>query len=107
MLERDPNTATLIGQIITFLWVTALAVWGGAVGYLNKIKDRGLKFSLKHLVAELFTSGFVGWCTYLLCSYAHFNDQITAVMIAISGHMGTRAIFRLEKFWEVLLGKPL
>jgi len=46
------------------------------------------------------TSAFAGIITFYLCQAAGFSQLITAVMVAVTGHMGTRAIYQVERIVE-------
>lgn len=95
--EKDPFAY----PIITYLWVFALAMLGGAVNFATKLRAGVVRvFNLTELVGELVTSGFAGLLTFWLCEAADINKLMSAVLIGISGHMGTRAIFRIEKWAE-------
>jgi len=91
MPEKDPLNYSLL----TYVWVIALSVWAGSVSYLYKLRS-GLRFSLMEFIGEIATSGFVGLLTYWLCEYADIAAPLNAVMVGISAHMGSRAIWALE-----------
>ncbi len=93
MPEKDPATYSMI----TYAWVIALAVWGGALTYMRKVRDGVTRrFSVMEFIGELSTSGFVGLLTFWLCEAANIDPLITAALVGISGHMGSRAIFMIE-----------
>ncbi len=95
MPEKDPATYSMI----TYAWVIALAVWGGAVSYLRKVRDGIIhRFMVMEFVGEIVTSGFVGILTFWLCEAANIDALITAAFVGISGHMGSRAIFMIENW---------
>jgi len=83
-------------QIIPFLLAIALSALGGIVSYMNRIDKHGLAFSFFRLAIEILTSGFVGIISFMLCDAAGFGWSTTAAIVAISGHMGTRALFMIE-----------
>ena len=91
-------------QLVTFFWVIALSAWGGIVSYLHKVEKLGLRFSLIKLAAEIFTSGFVGVMTFLLCDAAKLSWEVSAALVGVSGHMGTRALFILENKYSKYFG---
>lgn len=94
MLEKDPSTYSWL----TYLWVFGVALWGGTVNYLRKRREGIIPaFSITEFAGELMTSAFAGLITFFLCEAAGFNPMLSAAFIAISGHMGSRAIFMLEK----------
>lgn len=90
---------------LTLVWVIGISVWGGTVSYLHKVNKHSLHFSLFKLAAELITAAFVGVITYLLCQASNISMPITAALVGISGHMGTRALFLIEKKYENFFGK--
>lgn len=97
MPEKDP----LNYGVVTYLWVFALAMLGGAVSFARKLRDGVSRaFNFSEFIGELVTSGFAGLLTFWLCEAADINKLVSAVLIGISGHMGSRAIFRVEKWAE-------
>lgn len=91
MSLKDPQNYS----IFTYLWVIGLSVWAGIVSYFRKLRA-GLRFSLMEFIGEVVTSGFVGLLTYWLCEYAGIEQPLNAVLVGISAHMGSRAIWALE-----------
>lgn len=101
MPEKDPFNYS----VFTYLWVLTLAAVGGAVNFANKLKNGEVRaFNITELIGELMTSGFAGLLTFWLCEWAGIDKMLSAVMIGISGHMGSRAIFRFEKWAEERFG---
>lgn len=97
MPEKDPTTYSLA----TYAWVTILSVLGGFVSFAGKVREgRARPFNIVELVGELVTSFFVGVLTFYLCEAAGISQLITAGVVGISGHMGTRALFLLERMAE-------
>ncbi|NLR74208.1 phage holin family protein [Leeia aquatica] len=95
----------LLKQVATYGWVMGLSMLGGAVSHLQRINALRLRFRWLAFAAELLTSGFVGLLTYWLCQAAAMSAPMTAVMVGIAGHMGTRSLFRLEKLYGRLFGE--
>lgn len=94
---KDPSSYSLI----TYAWVLLLSAWGGMVAFLKRVREGHTQaLNLVELVGEICTSAFTGLVTFFLCEAAHFQPLWTAVMVAISGHMGARAIFVLENIWR-------
>ncbi len=101
MPEKDPSNYSFI----TYLWVFCLAMMGGMVSFMRKVRDGDARaFNFTEFVGELITSGFAGLLTFWLCEAADINKLLSAVLIGISGHMGSRAIFRIEKWAEDKFG---
>jgi len=101
MIEKIQNSlSSSFSGWLTLVWVIGISVWGGTVSYLYKIEKASLPFSLIKLLIELITAAFVGVITFLMCQASNISLPITAALVGISGHMGTRALFILEKKYE-------
>lgn len=86
---------------VTYAWVIGLSAWGGAVSFCQKMKDGvPLWENTVGWFKECFISGFAGLLTFFLCEASHVPPLITAVFVGISGHMGSRAIFLIER-WAI------
>lgn len=84
-------------QILTFIWVGALSIWGGTVHTIKKVRDGVIeRFTFREWVFDVVTSGFVGVITYLMCQSANLSPMLTAALIGIASHQGTRALLILE-----------
>jgi len=95
MLERDPSTYSLL----TYAWVFGISMWGGIASYVGKVRDGHTgRFSITELIGEVCTSAFSGVMTFYLCELAELDPLLTAAFVGIAGHMGSRAIFVIEKY---------
>jgi len=102
MPEKDPSNYSLL----TYGWVFLLSSWGGLVNFMRKRREGTARpFNLTELVGELVTSAFSGVLTFWMCEAAGISGLVTAAMVGISGHMGSRAIFHLEQWAESRAGK--
>ena len=101
MPEKDPTNYPLL----TYAWVALLSSWGGIVSWFRKRRE-GLtrSFNFMELVGELVTSAFAGLITFWLCEWSDIQPLLTAALVAISGHMGARAIFQIERLAEAKFG---
>ncbi len=52
----------------------------------------------------LLTVDGAGLITFWLCEAAQFNPLVTAALVGISGHMGSQAIYQLERWAQTRLG---
>lgn len=101
MPEKDPTTYSLI----TYVWVSMLSIWGGIVNWLRKRREGQTRpFNVNELIGEIITSAFAGMLTFWLCEAAGISPLITAALVGISGHMGSRAIYQMESWAETKLG---
>jgi len=104
MPQNDPSNYSLL----TYIWVLILSAWGGITHHIKKVKTGAIaRFSLSELIGDLFISGFIGVMTFYLCEYAHFDKMLTAFLVGISSHMGTRGLMMLEEVATSKIGiKP-
>lgn len=92
-------------DLITWLWVMGLSIWGGTANHVKKIKDGTIaRFSLAEWVGDMVISGFIGLITYYFCVYSGFHEALTAALVGISAHQGTRGITLFEKIFFEKLG---
>lgn len=93
MPEKDPTSYSFL----TYGWVFALAIAGGIVSFYRKLQKGSVRvFNVVEFVGELVTSAFAGVITFWLCENASLSPLVTAALVGISGHMGSRAIFMFE-----------
>lgn len=96
-MDKDPLTYSLI----TYGWVLGLAIWGGLVNFYHKSKKGMVRaWNVTEFIGEIATSALSGIITFYLCEIAQTPQLLSAVFIAVSGHMGSRLIFLLEKRLE-------
>lgn len=105
MLDKDPTTFSLL----TYMWVFLLAMTGGLVAFIRRLnksrKPLPLTEVFVRLLGELVISGFAGVITFYLCEFWGFDQLLTAVLVAISGHLGGTAIDKISKLWDALIDK--
>ena len=93
MIEKDPQNYTLL----TYCWVLGLSAWGSLAQVIRRAaSDTPIKSKLKMIAAEVVVSTFAGMVTFMLCEWAEVDKMLAAALIAISGHMGARAIILTE-----------
>lgn len=88
-------------EFLTYVWVMGLAAFGGVVNFSRKMREGAVRaFNLTEFIGEIATSAFAGLLTFWLTEAADMDKLLAAVLIAVSGHMGSRAIFMIEKAWQ-------
>jgi len=93
MPEKDPLSYTLL----TYAWVFGLSVFGGVAAYIRKVRAGIVsRFSLIELIGEMVISAFVGVMTFYFCESGDISPVLSAALIGIASHMGSRAIFIFE-----------
>ena len=101
---KDPTTFSLL----TYGWVVLLAALGGVASFVRKLRAGVVRsWNLAELAGEIVVAGFTGIITFFLCEAAGIDRMMTAALVGISGHMGSRALFMLEKLLEDRAGRML
>ena len=81
--------------------VILVALLGGAVAFYRKVKEGAARaFNFTEFIGEMLTSALAGVLFYWFCQYAEMNPWLTAAIVGIAGHMGSRGMFLLEKWVE-------
>lgn len=108
MLDKDPNEPSLLlewlKQIMPYAITVFLSMWGGIVNHITLLRKTKSEFKLRELLFDLIASTFAGLITFYSCRSAGISETTSAVLIAISGHMGTRAIAGFESLYMRLMG---
>ncbi len=103
MNEKDPFTTY---SWVTYAWVLGLSCVAGLSSFLGKVKrGEARATNIVEFIGEIVTAALVGLVTFWLCESANFSHLITAALVAITGHMGTRAMYIAEKTLEKRLRK--
>lgn len=85
----------------TYGLILGMSLLGGFVSWYAKVRRGDLPgWSLMQLVGELCTSAFAGLVAFWLCEWANFPQLLTAPIVGVAGHMGTRGIQLLERIGE-------
>lgn len=108
MPEKDTSNMAylieLLRQCLPYLSTMFLSCLGGFVSYIQKIRIAHHKFKAVELAFDLIISSFAGLLTYFFCVYAKVSGEMAAILIAVSGHMGTRAIASFERMRDRIFG---
>ena len=108
MPEKDPNNTAYIvewfRQFMPYITTVFLSIWGGVVNHITTLRSGKKKFQPKELIFDLIVSTFAGLLTFFFCKGAGLSETMSAVLIAISGHMGTRAIASFETIYRRVVG---
>jgi len=94
------NKSPLDFSIFTYIWVFVLSFFGGLTYHIRKIKSGVInRFSLSEFIGDIIVSGFIGLLTFYFCEYSKFDPLLSAVLIGISSHQGTKLISFLEEYF--------
>ena len=109
MATPDPEVAQVVVEngpfvaknIIPTLWMVAISAASGALSFYHKVQDGKVRaFNITEFIGEIVTSCIVGLVTFWICKGLEVNEYLTAAGVAITGHMGARAIFIAEQWFE-------
>lgn len=99
MIDHTPPQAFMMHEWLTYLWVLVLATLGGTVSFIRKVKQGHARaWNFTEFIGEIFVAAFAGLITFFLCDWSGVDPRLTAALIGISGHMGSRAIFHFENY---------
>jgi hypothetical protein len=98
--ERDPLQVPLKHYAV----MLGAALLGGFVSWYGRVRSGKAVVSVFNLVGELATSAFAGLLAFWACQAAEIGLNYTIVAVAVSGHMGTRAIALAELRLQKRLG---
>jgi xanthosine utilization system XapX-like protein len=91
----------LISQLRTGAIVLGLSMLGGFVSWIMKVRSGASPaWGITGLIGELCISAFAGLICFLMCRAGGLSETMTALLVAMAGHMGTRAIKAFEAFAE-------
>ena len=88
-------------NLVPTIWMALVAMLGGYVNFRQKMQQGNTRgWNLTELIGEMVVSAFAGVLTFWVCRGFDVNPWLTAAGVAISGHLGARGIFLLEKTLE-------
>jgi hypothetical protein len=86
-------------------FMLGVALLGGLVSWIAKVRaGQASAYNVMQLVGELATSAFAGLIAFWICAWAGTPGPLTAALVGVSGHMGTRAIGLFETWAEKRFG---
>lgn len=103
-----------INQVLTYLIVLALACFGGLVDFVNELKEKREKHSMRFiffsLFARLLSAGFAGLLMLWILQANSDNGVVilsgwSAFSIAISGYLGDQAIKLFVAIWDAIYNR--
>lgn len=102
--DRDPLDIPLR----QYAFLLAIALFGGVVSWCAKVRAGTVQaWHLSSLIGELATSAFAGLLSFWLCAAAGVPPFVTAAVVGVAGHMGTRAIAMIEAWAQQRFAKAL
>jgi len=99
MIEKPPPSPIIfdLATMLTWAWVIGLSLLGGFVSFYQKLKAGHVRaWNVTEFVGEMATSAFVGILTFKACNWLQWDPSLTAAVVGITAHMGSRALFKAE-----------
>lgn len=88
-------------NLIPTLWMACVAAAGALLSFHQKVRLKKARWiNVTELIGEIIVSAIVGIVTFWILRGYGINEWLTAGGVAITGHMGSRAIFLAEQFLE-------
>jgi hypothetical protein len=85
-------------SILMYAFVISIASFGAFVNHINR-HYKCLKCAVSSMIVDLITSSFIGVIVFWLCEEMNISPLNTAILVALSGHAGTRVIFILQNYF--------
>lgn len=83
-----------------------VAALGGLVAFISKVRSgEARRFNFVEFAGDMFVSAVSGVFFYWLCRGFDINEWVTAAIVGMAGHAGSRALFMLEKWVEAKLNE--
>lgn len=68
------------------------------MSHIQKLRKNSWSFKWGEYWYDIIICSFAGLLTHFFCKYANVDGWLSAILISISAHMGTRAISKFERF---------
>jgi len=95
-------------DLITYSWVLGLSLLGGVSSFVRRVRNGETRYSnIVEFIGELVISTFAGLVTFYLCQTANLEGALSAALISVSAHMGTRIIYIFERYLEAYAKRKL
>lgn len=98
--ERDPLQIPLN----VYAAMLSAALLGGFVSWFGRVRRGQAVVSVFNIVGEMATSAFAGLLAFWTCQAMGLGLTSTILVVAVAGHMGTRAIALAERRLQEKLG---
>lgn len=82
-----------------YLLIVLMAVWGGMINYLSRLRKSSKIFDWRELLIELFISAFSAIVVGLIAFAFNVHWLLVLAMAGIAGHAGGRTVMLLDKLW--------
>jgi hypothetical protein len=78
-----------------------MSLLGGLVSFMRKVRAKHARaWNFTEFVGEIATAALVGVITANLCAWLIYPAPLKYALVGIASHMGSRALFRLERVFD-------
>ncbi len=85
-------------EFFAWVYLVALAAWGGLISHLERIKDG--KIVARLLFIDIGMAILAGLVSAYACLAIGFSEWVLYAVVAVSGHLGVRAV---DVFEQIIL----
>jgi hypothetical protein len=108
MPDKDPSTIfsallDVLRPLLPWLTTIVLSALATAAQVAQKLRS-GEAWSPRNALLDLIICTFVGLLTHMVCERAGMDGMTRSILVAISAHMGTRALGQYERFRDRVFG---
>lgn len=96
--EAVSHWLTLLKECFPWLTTILLSVFASLTQYAERVKA-GEEWSWRGLFLDIIICTFVGITVHLLCTWQGIDGVQRSFLVAVSAHMGTRAMMQLN-WWQ-------
>jgi hypothetical protein len=97
----QPLNDSDVAALLTWLWVVGMSLLGGLVSFMRKVRaGHARAWNFTEFIGEIATAALVGIITFNLCRWLSYPPPLSAAMVGIASHMGSRALFKLERIFD-------
>lgn len=90
-IPMDREVVVPSSDVIAYMYVVGLSVWGGAVSYFTKKQ----KFTWAGLMIHLLSASFAGMMTALGLDHFDITGPLQGAICGVAGYHGTQAMVKL------------
>lgn len=107
MPGKDPrqwsDAAQVVSPVLPWLGTILLSIFATLAQYAAKVRD-GEAWSWSALGLDMVVCVFVGMTTHLLCDLGGIDGAGRSFLVAVSAHMGTKAMVGYQRWRDRALG---
>ena len=106
--QMQPGEGPEAYHWVTYAWVIFMGVWGGVASWIRKVREGHARpVHIMELLGEVVVSTNLSIGTVWLCEWQKLDPVLSAAIVGVSAHFGTRGFFLLESALERVIATRL